>query len=56
VTVEGYTVICEGAEVDVAMTITIDGQVVQLRDPDTGAPLWLGLRGQGPMKGPEDTI
>lgn len=43
VTVTGYTVDYNGLPVNVLMAITLnDGTIVQLRDPETGAPLWRG--------------
>jgi len=44
VSVSGYTVTFLGAERNIAMSITIDGTTVQLRDPDTAKPLWVGAR------------
>jgi len=41
-TVDGYTVDYNGEMRNIAVTITIDGVTVELRDPDTGAPLWRG--------------
>lgn len=43
-TVDGYTVDYNGEVRNIAVTITIDGVTVELRDPDTGAPLWRGGR------------
>jgi len=41
ITAEGYAVDFNGTTVNVLMSITLDnGTVVQLRDPETGAPLW----------------
>ncbi len=40
VSVEGYAVVYDTNTVNVLMSITIDGIKVQLRDPETGAPLW----------------
>ena len=40
VEVTGYTVDYNGNIVNILMTITIDGQTIQLRDPETGLPLW----------------
>jgi hypothetical protein len=45
VTVEGYTVDYNGVLRNIAMSMTIGGQTVQLRDPSTGLPLWSGRRG-----------
>lgn len=43
VTVNGYMVDFTGTVVNVLMSITLgDGTVVQLRDTETGAPLWRG--------------
>jgi hypothetical protein len=43
VTVTGYTVDYSGIPVNVLMSITLsDGTTIQLRDPETGAPLWRG--------------
>ena len=41
VVVSGYAVDYFGVERNIAMSITIDETVVQLRDPDTGKPLWI---------------
>ena len=41
----GYTVDYKGNLVNILMTVTIGGQAVQLRDPETGLPLWRGNRG-----------
>jgi len=38
--VTGYTVDYNGVLRNIAMGITIDGVMVELRDPDTGVPLW----------------
>jgi hypothetical protein len=40
VTVTGYTVELGGESRNIAMTVTVNGESIQLRDPDTGAPLW----------------
>lgn len=40
VEVTGYTVDYNGNIVNILMTVTIDGQTIQLRDPGTGLPLW----------------
>lgn len=41
VTVSGYTVSYNGIECNIAMTFIIDSEdIVQLRDPETGLPLW----------------
>ncbi len=44
VSASGYTVNFSGVERNIAMTITVNGTEVQLRDPDTGKPLWRGGR------------
>ena len=41
-TVKGYTVDYNGVERNIAVTITIGGVTVELRDSVTGAPLWRG--------------
>ncbi len=41
-TVKGYTVDYNGVVRNIAVTITIGDDTVQLRDPETGAPLWRG--------------
>ena len=43
----GYTVDYSGIARNIAMSITIDGMEVQLRDPDTAKPLWVGGRNAG---------
>ncbi len=41
VNAEGYSVIYDTLTVNVLMSITLsDGVIIQLRDPETGAPLW----------------
>lgn len=45
ITAEGYTVDYDGVERNIVMTITVADETVQLRDPDTGAPLWRGPDG-----------
>jgi hypothetical protein len=40
VEVTGYTVDYNGNIVNILMTLTINGQTIQLRDPETGLPLW----------------
>jgi len=47
VSASGYTVNFSGVERNIAMTITVNGTEVQLRDPDTGKPLWRGGRHGG---------
>jgi hypothetical protein len=43
ITTDGYTVDFNGTFVNVLMSVTPgDGTIVQLRDPETGAPLWRG--------------
>jgi hypothetical protein len=42
VLVSGYTVDYSGVLINIAMAITVDDTLVQLRDPDTGVPLWKG--------------
>ncbi|MCF8119399.1 MAG: hypothetical protein K9L83_04245 [Deltaproteobacteria bacterium] len=44
ITVTGYEVDYNGEIRNIATTITIDPDVVDLRDPETGAPLWRGGR------------
>jgi hypothetical protein len=44
ITASGYTVDYSGVERNVAMSLTIDGTEVQLRDPETAKPLWAGSR------------
>lgn len=44
VTVSGYSVDFNGELRNIAMSITVDGTAVQLRDPDTALPLWRGNR------------
>ncbi len=48
-TANGFTVNYNGVDQNVAMSITIDGSTVLLRDPVTGAPLWRGGSGGGGM-------
>jgi hypothetical protein len=46
VEVAGYTVEYNGIILNILMSVVIDGQTVQLRDPETGLPLWgHGYRG-----------
>jgi hypothetical protein len=40
VEVTGYTVDYNGDILNILMTVTIDGQTIQLRDRETGLPLW----------------
>ncbi len=43
VTVSGYEVtLSDGTTKIIAVSITIDGQTIELRDADTGAPMWRG--------------
>ncbi|MCK4761802.1 MAG: hypothetical protein KAW12_06340 [Candidatus Aminicenantes bacterium] len=44
VTAKGFAVDYNGNAVNVLMSITVNGVFVQLRDPETGAPLWRGGR------------
>jgi hypothetical protein len=44
-TADVYTVEYNGDSENVAMSITIDGVKIQLRDPATGVPLWQGGNG-----------
>ncbi len=44
VTASGYTVNYSGIARNIAMSITVNGTEVQLRDPDTAKPLWVGAR------------
>ncbi len=48
-TAKGFTVNYNGVDQNVAMSITIDGSTIDLRDPVTGAPLWRGGSGGGGM-------
>ena len=45
ITVTGYTVDYNGELRNIAVTITVGDDTVQLRDPETGAPLWRGSGG-----------
>lgn len=45
VEVEGYAVDFNGEIRNIAMNMTIDGVFIQLRDPETGRPLWKQRRG-----------
>ena len=40
--VSGYTVDYNDVQRNIAVSITIDGQTIELRNPETGAPLWRG--------------
>lgn len=43
--VTGYTVELDGVATNILMTATtMDGKTIQLRDPETGWPLWIGGR------------
>jgi len=44
ITVSGFEVDYNGILRNIAMEITVGGDTVQLRDPDTGVPLWRGGR------------
>ncbi len=44
-TATGYTVDYNGIDRNVVTSITIDGITVDLRDPETGKPLWRGTKG-----------
>lgn len=46
-TAKGYTVNYNGVDQNVAISITIDGSTILLRDLVTGAPLWRGGSGGG---------
>ncbi len=44
-TVTGFTVELDGVSTNILMTVTtVDGKTLQLRDPETGWPLWVGGR------------
>jgi hypothetical protein len=45
VEVTGYTVEYNGSTVNILMTVTINGQTVPLRDPETALPLWRRTQG-----------
>ncbi len=50
VTVNGYEVtFSDGTVKIIAADVTVDGQTIELRDPETGTPLWRGGFGQGAM-------
>ena len=40
VTVHGYTVDYSGVDRNIAMSITVGEQTIELRDPESGIPLW----------------
>jgi hypothetical protein len=40
--INGYIVDYNDVQRNIAVFITIDGQTIELRDPETGAPLWRG--------------
>ena len=42
-TVEGYSVDIDGTVRNIAMKITNGGKTIELRDADTGQPLWRGI-------------
>ena len=44
ITATGYTVDFNGELRDIVMTITVDGLTIELRDAETGEPLWRGGR------------
>ena len=44
VEITGYTVDYDGVELNVASSVTVDGQTLVLRDSETGTPLWRGAR------------
>lgn len=47
ISVSGYTVDYNGVPRNILMSVIIDGVTVQLRDPETGLPLWRGGNGYG---------
>jgi len=47
VEVSGYIVNYNGVNRYIAMSVTVDEGTVQLRDPETGAPLWKGGKAKG---------
>jgi hypothetical protein len=49
VEVEGRTLDCGAGPENVATSITVGGETVELRDPTTGLPLWMSGRG-GPWR------
>lgn len=46
VEVNGYAVDFNGEIRNIAMNMTVNGEFIQLRDPETGRPLWGQRRGQ----------
>jgi hypothetical protein len=47
ITVEGYMLtLSDGSTRIIAFTVTVSGDTLELRDPETGKPLWRGKRGQ----------
>lgn len=44
ITATGYTVDFNGELRNIVMTIIVDDSTMELRDPETGAPLWRGGR------------
>ena len=52
---KGFTVNYNGVYENVVMSVTIDGTTIDLRDPETGKPLWRsgkgGSGGSGSLKG-----
>ncbi len=46
ITVNGYAVDFDGTVVNIVMSATVDGVTIQLRDPETGAPLWRRPKGK----------
>ncbi len=44
-TAKGYTVNYNGIDRNVVTSIVIDDKTVELRDPETGKPLWRGTKG-----------
>ena len=47
VEVIGHIVNYNGVERYIAMSVTVDGDTIQLRDLETGAPLWKGAKAKG---------
>lgn len=47
ISVEGYVLVLDGVERYIAFIITVGDETIQLRDPDTGAPLWRGQQNRG---------
>lgn len=44
VTAEGYTIDFTGVERNIAMSLIVNDVEIQLRDPDTAKPLWIGYK------------